>query len=100
MITKKTDRGVNRNSKWLVVATFLSVVVLIKIIIILSEYNLASREETLMNQVKISQPVILRQTQAREDSLLTSYEMVDSAEAIYRIPISRAMELIAAEGDN
>ncbi|MCP4583683.1 MAG: hypothetical protein GY839_18895 [candidate division Zixibacteria bacterium] len=100
MTYKNIEGKENLNLTWLVIATFMSVVFLVVVFIILNEYNIASREEVLRGQMRIEQPVMLRLTLAREDSLLTSYGVVDSANAVYRIPISRAMELIAAQADN
>jgi len=35
--------------------------------------------------------------QAEEDSLLTNYTRVDSLDGVYRIPIEKAMELVAED---
>ena len=100
MTGKNINGDVNLGMRWLLIATFASVVFLVVIFIILNEYNVASREEVLSGQIDTKRPAMLRQTWAREDSLLTSYGVVDSANAIYRIPINRAMELIATQADN
>lgn len=100
MIDKNKNSNTNPNLKWLVIATFVSVVILILSFIIINECNVASQEEVLSAQINTKQPAMLQQDRTREDSLLTSYEVLDSAQAIYRIPINRAMELIAAGGDN
>lgn len=100
MTDKNIDGKENFNTKWSVIVTFVSMVLLVVIFIIINEYNVAAREEVLRKQMRIEQPLMLRLARIREDSLLTSYGMVDSANAVYRIPIDRAMELIATQMDN
>jgi hypothetical protein len=41
----------------------------------------------------------LDEIRVREDSILTTYELVDTTESKYRIPIEQAMELLVTEGD-
>lgn len=66
--------------------------------IFLNEYFIYEREAIVQEQV-LSQPSVkLEDLRAVEDSLLTSYELIDTTKQIYRIPIDRAIELMAAEG--
>jgi len=39
----------------------------------------------------------LQALRVHEDSLLTKYRLIDASGGIYRIPVSRALELVAAE---
>lgn len=65
--------------------------------IFLNEYFIYEREAIVQEQV-LSQPSVkLEDLRAVEDSLLTSYELIDTTKQIYRIPIDRAIELMAAE---
>ena len=41
----------------------------------------------------------LDELRAREDSILTTYELVDTTESKYRIPIEQAMDMLVTEGD-
>ena len=47
--------------------------------------------------VDANQTDTLRQLRAREQALLTGYEWVDRDEGVARIPIGRAMEIVAQE---
>ncbi len=41
--------------------------------------------------------ISIQELHSQEDKILTSYALLDAKKGIYRIPISKAMELIAAE---
>jgi hypothetical protein len=47
--------------------------------------------------VDANQTGTLRQLRAREQALLTGYEWIDRDEGVARIPIGRAMEIVAQE---
>lgn len=100
MSDKKNTFGENSKTKWLVIAVFISVIFLVVIFIFLNEYNIASREEVTREQKQFTQPAMLSKMRAREDSLLTTYGVIDSTAGVYRIPVNRAMELIAEQTDN
>ena len=57
-------------------------------------------KETEYRQAVLEAPTIQLDTlNAREDSLLSTYELVDTTESKYRIPIEQAMELLVKDGD-
>lgn len=76
----------------------ISIVVAVAIsLVLLNEYFLSVKEEMIYEEVLKPESVTLRDVRAKEDLLLNSYEVIDSTQGIYRIPIDRAMELIAQE---
>lgn len=42
----------------------------------------------------IPQSVLLRDVRAREQEILTTYAVIDSTKGIYRVPITKAMEMM------
>lgn len=62
-----------------------------------NEQWLAMNEQELAEQKVISVPHELIDLRAREDSILGSSAILDSAKATYRIPIERAMEIVESE---
>lgn len=83
----------------LVIIGLAVVLFLVVSFVFLNEYFLYEKEIVVQEQV-LSQPSVrLEDLRAVEDSLLTSYQLIDTTKQIYRIPIDRAMELMAAEGE-
>ncbi|MBD3224782.1 MAG: hypothetical protein GF313_08640 [Caldithrix sp.] len=77
--------------------TIVIIVFLAAVLIFLSEFFIFSKEKMIYENVLKPESVQLRDLRAKEDKLLNTYEIVDEAEEIYRIPVSRAMKLEADE---
>lgn len=85
------------NLKVVVIVGIAIVLFLVFSFIGLNEYFLYEKEIVIEEQV-LSQPSVrLEDLRAVEDTILTSYQLIDTAKNIYRIPIDRAIELMAAE---
>lgn len=81
-----------------VLITALVVVVLIVVALVgLWDYFVATREEIVYEQTLRPASQQLIELQKLEDSILIHYEFIDSISGRYRIPIARAMELMADE---
>lgn len=85
------------NVRNVVIIGLLGIIVMILVLVSLSEYFTAVKEDQLYESVLRPGSVSLRELRAREDEILNSYKLVDAENGIYRVPISRAMELIAEE---
>lgn len=85
------------NLRKTIVAGTVVVVVVVSALVILSEYYLSVKEEYVYDLVLKPESVTLRELLATEDEVLNSYKLLDSTSGTYRIPISRAMELMAEE---
>lgn len=83
-------------AKTLVVGLFV-IVLIIGFFIVLNEYFISVSEEITHQQVLAPESKTLREQRARDAELLHSYEVIDSTAGVYRIPIERAMELMANE---
>lgn len=75
----------------------LGIVVVVVLVIFMLDYFTATREELVYESVLKPESTSLRELRAREDEELNSYELIDEEQGRYRIPITRAMELLAEE---
>ncbi len=66
-------------------------------LVILNEYFLSVKEEIVYETVLKPESISLKELYLREDSVLTTYELTDTAKGIYRIPIDKALEIVAQE---
>ena len=76
-------------------------VILLLLICVFALYNYFDYvKETEYREYVLDAPTRqLDSVRARSDSILTTYQLVDTAESKYRIPIEQAMELLVKEGD-
>jgi hypothetical protein len=88
-------KDVNLKGVFLVAAVV--VVMIVVIVILLNEFFIISKERITYEQVLAPESAALRELRAREENLLGSYGVVDAQEGIYRVPIERAMQLLADE---
>jgi hypothetical protein len=72
-------------------------ILLVVLLVFMIDYFVATREEMVYTAVLKPESVMLRELRVREQVELNSYALIDSAREIYRIPIDRAMELLAEE---
>jgi hypothetical protein len=73
------------------------VAVLTVIIIVLNDYFIAEKEEMIFNVVLKPESSEIRDLRAHETEVLTTYKLIDPVRGVYRIPIDRAMQLLAEE---
>ncbi len=79
------------------VVGIISAILLFVIIVVLQAFFYRAEQSELQRKV-YSQPVeALQQLEAGQLELLTSYSRAAEGEGVVRIPIERAMELVAAE---
>lgn len=90
---EKSDVSV---SKSLVVGLLL-VILIVAFAVVLNEYFISVTEEITYEQQLAPDSPVLRDLRARETEQLQSYGVVDTAAGTYRIPVQRAMELMAGE---
>jgi hypothetical protein len=81
-----------------IILSGLGIIILIVVsLVLLSEYFVVVKEEHVYNMVLKPESTTLRDLRAKEAEALNSYKLLDSAKGVYRIPISRAMVLLADE---
>jgi hypothetical protein len=73
------------------------VLVIAVFLIVLSDIFVLKKEQMMYDYVLKPESAPLRDLRAREMEELTTYKLLDPAKRIYRIPLSRAMELMADE---
>ncbi len=74
-----------------------SVIVIVVVIVLMYEYFISAQEKMVYEAVLKPESVELRELRAREDEELNSYALLDEEKGRYRIPIVRAMKLMAEE---
>lgn len=65
--------------------------------VIAVESFFVATKENLLREARRVPPIALLEQRALEYDQLTSYSMIDEAKGIYRIPVARAMSLLAEE---
>ena len=77
--------------------TYLVVALLIVALVFVNEFVVSVQDQVRLGQSAPRVPQELISMQGREDALLNAQEPLDTTGTLYRIPIDRAMELIAEE---
>ena len=90
---EKSDVSVNKIVLWGVIG----VTLLIVFVVFIMDFFVATREQLIYERQLRPESVALRELNARETETLSTYKMIDSTRGIYRIPIERAMQLMADE---
>jgi hypothetical protein len=82
--------------KLLLVTAAATIFVAVVVIGLLQLFS-AESEQQVYDTVLAPESAVLRDLRAHEDDILNSYAVVDSTKGVYRIPVERAMKLIADE---
>ena len=77
--------------------SIISIAILVVSLVLLSDVFVLWREHDMKKYVYSVQPKSLRDLRTEEFKKLHSYELIDSTTHKYRIPIDRAMHLVAEE---
>jgi hypothetical protein len=85
------------NLRKVILYGFLGIVLVVIVLVFAIDYFIATREEIVYESVLKPESAALRELRAREIEELNSYAIVDSTKGVYRIPIDRAIELMADE---
>ena len=85
------------SARGILIVAIISVVIVVLSVVLTNELFIATREELVDEMVLQPESAALRDLRAREGATLYSYDVVDSTQGIYRIPIDRAMKLMAEE---
>jgi hypothetical protein len=88
-------RDINLRMTFIVGAVIVAVIALF--LIILKDVFVLNREKMMYDYVLQPESAPLRDLRAREMETLTTYKVLDPVKSVYRIPVSRAMELMADE---
>ena len=73
------------------------VIIVVVVIAFVTDYYISVREKLVEEVVLSPKAIELRELRSREEEELTGYKLLDSAAEIYRIPIERAVQLVADE---
>lgn len=92
-----TERSPQAQAALLITGLFVAAAILIITLVALHENYLAIYEQELSEQQAITESPLLKELRSREAALLDTTVVIDSAADKYRIPIERAIELIALD---
>jgi hypothetical protein len=97
---KEKERGVAYEgiaaSQIMAIAVSILVVILVAVVVLFGWYGQVSQD----TQARFSEAEnydLLQQTKAEQEEAISQYGVVDEEEGVYRIPIERAMDVVAAE---
>ena len=88
-------KDVNIKSTLIVTAALVAFIVIS--LLFLNEYFLMEKEDIVLKQQLEPESISLAELTAHEDSVLTSYGVIDKEAGVYRIPLAQALELVAQE---
>ena len=88
-------RDINLRVTFLVGAVIVSVIAVF--LVIVKDVFVLNKEQMMYDYVLKPESAPLRDLRAHEMELLTTYKLLDPVKGVYRIPMSRAMELMADE---
>jgi hypothetical protein len=77
--------------------SLVTVVLVVALVWVVLQFVLAPRQAAGTSDGAGQTAVELSEIRRIEDSVLSTYELVDSTARTYRVPIERAIELVAAE---
>lgn len=90
---EKTDT----NPLAIMITAVVSILLLIVTIVVLYDYFITTKEAIIFEQLLQPESKDLLLLRRNADSVLTSYELLDSTTGTYRIPIEQAMKLLATD---
>jgi hypothetical protein len=73
---------------------------LIIIFVVLSDYFTVMETEAVYQAQLKPESVTLNELRAEDEKILTTYKLIDAEKGVYRIPIERAMHLLAEEASD
>lgn len=85
------------NPKVVILVSVVSVMILIVILVLLSDYFMIEKENIVYETNLKPVSADLREIHSMETETLTNYKLLDKDNGIYQIPIERAMQLISEE---
>jgi hypothetical protein len=96
--SKKTGYDTHEaNVKFIVSIGLVFILILAGSIFLIDQIFTITKEKDIQQMVLAPESITLRDLRSQEDEILNSYGVIDTIKGVYRIPISRAMELIADE---
>jgi hypothetical protein len=83
------------NLKFVIGISLLSIVIFVVIIVFLTDYFITEESKIVYETQLQPESVNLKDLLAEEEEILTTYKILDAEKGIYRIPIERAITLLA-----
>lgn len=80
-----------------IIATIVIVIFIVASIAFVDEIFVHKKEQIIQETVLKPESINLRDLRAAESEILGSYKLLDASKGVYRIPIDRAMKLVADE---
>lgn len=88
------------NVKMIIGVGLTSVIILIIIFVILNDYFTVMETEAVYEAQLKPESAMLKELRTEDEKILTTYKLIDAEKGVYRIPIDRAMHLLAEEASD
>lgn len=82
------------NVRWITIVAIVMIVLIIFFAVALNELFIVTKEEMIQKEVLEPQSPELLKLRSWEDSVLSTYELIDTVNSYYRIPVDSAMSLL------
>ena len=83
------------NVRFVIGISLVSIIVFVLILILLSDYFIATQSEITYETQLQPVSVMLDEILGEEEEILTTYKVLDAEKGVYRIPIERAIKLLS-----
>lgn len=87
------------NVTGIAITAIVAIALLVISAVLLDDYFVHTREDLIYKAAQAPATLEQLEMDAHNDSLLTTYGLIDTTKGIYHIPIERAMEIIAVDSD-
>jgi type II secretory pathway pseudopilin PulG len=78
------------------IAVSILVVILVAVVVLFGWYGQVA-QDTRARQTNTDNYELLQETRTQQERTLSQYGVIDEEEGVYRIPIDRAMDVVATE---
>lgn len=85
------------NARAILVSTLVGIILIVASLVLVDEYFIQGREQFYTEAVLKPESAPLRDLRTKEAEFLNGYAVIDAKKGVYQIPITVAMERLAAE---
>jgi hypothetical protein len=83
------------NLKFVIGFSIFAIIFFVVILVFLTDYYITSESEIIYEKQLKPESITLKDILREEEEILTTYKILDAEKGVYRIPIDRAIKLLA-----